>query len=76
MAEPPFEMKPNIDEPDIAQPNVVEPANILVNTANYFFKCEKYKVRDEMIEWCKKEAIMKPNEDELILLELFLSLKL
>ncbi|XP_045794240.1 protein FAR1-RELATED SEQUENCE 5-like [Trifolium pratense] len=50
-------MKPNIDEPDIAQPNVVEPTNILVNTANYFFKCEKYKVRDEMIEWCKKEAI-------------------
>ncbi|MCI15321.1 protein FAR1-RELATED SEQUENCE 10-like, partial [Trifolium medium] len=61
MAEPPFELKPNIDEPDIVQPNVVEPdieqPNFSVNTTNYFFNCEKYKVRDEMIEWCKKEAV-------------------
>ncbi|GAU48301.1 hypothetical protein TSUD_132260 [Trifolium subterraneum] len=70
MVEPPLELKPNIDEPaieqanvvepDVEQPNVVEPAveqpNIVVNTDNYFFQCEKYKVRDEMIEWCRKEA--------------------
>jgi hypothetical protein len=60
MVEPPLELKPNIDEPAIEQANVVEPdveqPNVVVNTGNYFFHCEKYKVRDEMIEWCRKEA--------------------
>ncbi|GAU37262.1 hypothetical protein TSUD_319160 [Trifolium subterraneum] len=60
MVEPLLELKPNIDEPAIEQANVVEPdveqPNVVVNTGNYFFQCEKYKVRDEMIEWCRKEA--------------------
>ncbi|GAU21453.1 hypothetical protein TSUD_32840 [Trifolium subterraneum] len=70
MVKPPLELKPNIDEstieqanvvePDVEQPNVVEPdvkqPNVVVNTANFFFQCEKYNVRDEMIEWCRKEA--------------------
>src|SRR6266487_1444742 len=60
MVEPLLELKPNIDEPAIEQVNVVEPnveqPNVVVNTGNYFFQCEKYKVRDEMIEWCRKEA--------------------
>ncbi|GAU50446.1 hypothetical protein TSUD_409530 [Trifolium subterraneum] len=60
MVEPPLELKPNIDEPAIEQAIVVEPdveqPNVVVNTGNYFYQCEKYKVRDEMIEWCRKEA--------------------
>jgi hypothetical protein len=57
MAEPPVEFKPNIDDPEIAQPHIVEPPEaVKVNTANYFFTSEKYKVRDDLIEWCKREA--------------------
>jgi hypothetical protein len=65
MAESPSQLNQNIDEPDIvkdvddapglAQSNVVEP-KIVVNTGNYFFKAEKYTVRDDLIEWCKREA--------------------
>ncbi|GAU20665.1 hypothetical protein TSUD_230790 [Trifolium subterraneum] len=44
MAEP-------LNEPDVVQPNIV------VNTAHYFLKCEKYKVRDDMIKWCRNEAV-------------------
>jgi hypothetical protein len=46
--------------PGIAQPNVVEPGidqpNVSVNTAKYFFNAEKYKVRNDLIDWCKREA--------------------
>ncbi|GAU48047.1 hypothetical protein TSUD_272250 [Trifolium subterraneum] len=63
MVEPPIELKPNIDEPDIpvvVQPNVVEPndeqSNVVVDTGEYFVNCEKMKVRDIMIDWCKRQA--------------------
>ncbi|GAU11480.1 hypothetical protein TSUD_344700 [Trifolium subterraneum] len=62
MVEPPIELKPNIDEPDIpvvVQPNVVEPddeQSNVVDTGEYFVNCEKMKVRDVMIDWCKRQA--------------------
>ncbi|GAU37191.1 hypothetical protein TSUD_30560 [Trifolium subterraneum] len=63
MVEPPIELKPNIDEPDIpvvVQPNVVEPddeqSNVVVDTGEYFVNCEKMKVRDVMIDWCKRQV--------------------
>jgi hypothetical protein len=57
-----------IDEPDIAkdEPNVcrdivvasdIAQANVSVDTASYFFNAKKYKNRDELIDWCKNEAI-------------------
>jgi hypothetical protein len=63
MAEPPVELKLNIDEPDtimpiviepgITQPNVVEPRidepNVGINTAKYIFTSKKCKVRDQLI---------------------------
>src|SRR6266487_6936756 len=65
MAEHPIELKPNIDEPDIpvvVQPNVVEPddeqCNVVVDTGKYFVNCEKMKVRDVMIDWCKRQAVI------------------
>ena len=65
MAESPIELKPNIDEPDIpvvVQPNVVEPddeqCNVVVDTGKYFVNCEKMKVRDVMIDWCKQQALI------------------
>jgi hypothetical protein len=50
MTKPPIELKPNIDELDIAQPHIVEPYEVvIVNTVNYFFTFEKYKVQDNLI---------------------------
>jgi hypothetical protein len=63
-----IELKQKIDEadivedvaPGIAPPNIVEPGNdqpnVSVNTANYFFNAEKYKVTNDLIDWCKREA--------------------
>jgi hypothetical protein len=57
MTKPPIELKPNIDELDIAQPHIVEPYEVvIVNTVNYFFTFEKYKVQDNLINWCRAEA--------------------
>ena len=46
--------------PKIAQSNVVglgiDQPNVSVNTAKYFFNAEKYKVRNDLIDWCKREA--------------------
>jgi hypothetical protein len=61
-------MNETIDEPDIAkdEPNVcrdivvasdIAQANVSVDTASYFFNAKKYKNRDELIDWCKNEAI-------------------
>jgi hypothetical protein len=47
MAEPPVEFKPNIDDPEIAQPHIVEPPEaVKVNTANYFLHLKS--IRFEM----------------------------
>jgi hypothetical protein len=57
MTKPPIELKPNIDELDIAQPHIVEPYEVvIVNTVNYFFTFEKYKVQDNLINWCRADA--------------------
>jgi hypothetical protein len=44
----------NVAEPDIDQAYVAP--DISVNTDNYFFNAGKYKVQDELIEWCKGET--------------------
>ncbi|MCI48031.1 otubain, partial [Trifolium medium] len=56
MAEPPNELKANIDEPDAV--NVVEPGDDepKVDTSKYFHAAKKYTVRDELIKWGRKEA--------------------
>ncbi|KAK2381444.1 hypothetical protein QL285_069041 [Trifolium repens] len=51
--------------PDIPQGNVGEPgidkavdaSDISVDTGKYFFNAAKFKVRDELIGWCKRDAI-------------------
>jgi hypothetical protein len=44
----------NIAEPDIDQAYVTP--GISVNTDKYFFNATKYKIRGELIDWCKSEA--------------------
>jgi hypothetical protein len=57
MGEPSVELKPHIDQPNIIEPNIVEPSEaVIVNIASYFFTSEKYKVQDELINWCRGEA--------------------
>ncbi|MCH87527.1 protein FAR1-RELATED SEQUENCE 5-like, partial [Trifolium medium] len=57
MAEPSIELKPDIDKPDIVEIDIVQPAEpVIVNTAKHFFTNEKYKVRDDLINWVRSEA--------------------
>ncbi|MCH87533.1 hypothetical protein A2U01_0008404, partial [Trifolium medium] len=65
MAEPLDDSKANIDdpivvEPVVDEPNVVEPdveEHIVVDTAHFFSSAKKYKVRDDLIGWCRQEAL-------------------
>jgi sporulation protein YlmC with PRC-barrel domain len=58
MAEPPVDLKLEIDESDIVELEIVKPSqHVIVNTANYFFTSEKYKVHNELINWCQVEAV-------------------
>jgi hypothetical protein len=58
MAEPPVDSKLEIDESDIIELEIVKPSqHVIVNTANYFFTSEKYKVHNELINWCQVEAV-------------------
>jgi hypothetical protein len=44
----------------IVEANIAEvggPSAIRVNTGNYFYNAATYKVRDELIQWCKGEAL-------------------
>ncbi|KAK2410665.1 hypothetical protein QL285_046018 [Trifolium repens] len=51
--------------PDIPQCNVVEPGideaddahNISVDTGRYFYNAANFKVRDELIDWCRRDAL-------------------
>ena len=51
--------------PDIPQGNVVEPGideaedahGISVDTGRYFYNAAKFKVRDDLIDWCRREAL-------------------
>jgi hypothetical protein len=51
--------------PDIPQGNVVEPGideaddahGISVDTGRYFYNAANFKVRDELIDWCRREAL-------------------
>ena len=51
--------------PDIPQGNVIEPGideaedahDISVDTGRYFYNAAKFKVRDDLIDWCRREAL-------------------
>jgi hypothetical protein len=51
-------LKSDTAKPDITEPDIVEPFEaLIVSTANYFFTLEKYKVRDELMNWCHTETV-------------------
>jgi hypothetical protein len=44
----------------IAEANIADgagPSAMRVNTGNFFYHASKYKVRDELIQWCKDEVL-------------------
>ncbi|PNX75683.1 hypothetical protein L195_g031623 [Trifolium pratense] len=52
--------EPIVVEPVVAEPNVVEPdveEHIVVDTAHFFSSAKKYKVQDDLIGWCRQEAL-------------------
>jgi hypothetical protein len=58
IVELPIDLKPDTDELDITEPYIVEPFEaLIVSTANYFFTLEKYKVRDELMNWCRTDTV-------------------